>query len=107
MNNKTNLIIGIVIILTPFSGFPRDIKTFIFIVAGLIIVIYALKRIRLENKKKNHHHRERHKDVFVESKPAKITPPVFEEKFEVGSENIEEVKVESSQNISSDIANNE
>lgn len=83
MNNKTSLIIGIIIILTPFSGFPKDIKTFIFILAGLVIVIVSLKRIRAEHKKRGYHHKEKHKDVFVESRPPKIITKTVENSIEL------------------------
>jgi len=95
MNNKINLILGIVIILTPLSGFPRDFKTFIFLVAGFMIVIYSVKNIRLEHKKKGHH-KERNKEVFVESKPSNASPEAFGKN-----------EIENTPDTSSHIANNE
>ena len=112
MSNKSNIIIGIVAILTPFSGFPRDIKTAVFVLIGLALVIYSLKSVRLENKKKdNYFRKEKHKDVFMESKPSKIASKNIQHKFTSGlksisSEDISDMEV-ATINASSHIADNE
>ncbi len=65
--NKINMLVGIIVLLIPFLGFPTTIKNIIFIICGLIIIYISLKSTRREHKKNNK--RDKTKDSFAESKP--------------------------------------
>lgn len=76
--DKINIILGIIILLTPFSGFPREFKTVILSISALVIIAIALQEIRKEHKKKTSETPP--PDAYVESKPAKS----FDENFQAG-----------------------
>jgi len=64
--DKINVIIGIIILLTTFSGFPREIKTVILSVGAAVIVAIAFQEIRKVQRKKTS---DTTTDAYVESKP--------------------------------------
>lgn len=78
--DKTECVIGILILLVPLSGFPTSIKTIATIILGGVVLWFALgsleKKRRIEREKEE-------KDLatrsFIESHPEeKKEPQVFE-----------------------------
>lgn len=71
--SKWELVMGLLVVLVPMLGLPRDIKTAITITAGAIIVavsLYSLRRETLEKRKLLPP-----SNSFTESRPAANTPP--------------------------------
>lgn len=65
--NRLHTIIGLLLVIIPFTGFTRGFKYGFSVVAGGAILFFAMKSIHQEVMKKQVRHR-RH-DSFVESKP--------------------------------------
>ncbi len=84
--HRTYLIVGILLVLIPFSGFPRDIQKAIFVVCGLGLIVVSLREIR-EIHRSLHKGKVHHHDNFAESKPIrKIVNPFEENRKENGKE---------------------
>ncbi len=64
--NKLLLIVGIIVMLVPLSGFPRDFKNVTLYIAGLIVVTLSVIAIRQDSRQKIE---TKKSDVFEESKP--------------------------------------
>jgi len=62
------LILGILVLILPLSGFSRDSKNLLIYICGVLVVFLSLASIYLNSKysKKNK------SDIFVESKPKEI-----------------------------------
>ena len=60
------LILGVLVLIIPITGFSRDSKNLLIYICGVLIVLLALTSLYLSSKysKKNK------SDVFVESKPS-------------------------------------
>ncbi|MES2059993.1 MAG: hypothetical protein V4438_03105 [Patescibacteria group bacterium] len=70
--NRIHAIIGLLLVLVPFTGLTRGVKYGFMVIAGSIILYFAVYSIHVELKKK---HRRPHKhDSFVESKPMRPEP---------------------------------
>ena len=69
--NRIHAIIGLLLVLVPFTGLTRDVKYGFSVVAGAIILYFAINSIHTELRKK--HRRPSKHDTFVESKPAAQT----------------------------------
>lgn len=65
--NRLHTIIGLLLVIIPFTGFTRGFKYGFSVVAGGAILFFAMKSIHQEIMKKQGRHK-RH-DSFVESKP--------------------------------------
>jgi hypothetical protein len=65
--NRLHTIIGLLLILIPFTGFTRGFKYGFSVVAGGVILFFAMKSIHQEVMKKQHRYK-RH-DSYAESKP--------------------------------------
>lgn len=68
---KVQLIIGIIIILIPLSGFPRGFKTFVLVTSGAFLVYTAVHAVqkgkeKIKKARRISHQREK---TFVEHKP--------------------------------------
>jgi len=67
--NRIHAIVGFVLVIVPFLGFTREFKYGISVVAGAIILYFAINSIHIELRKK--HRRPHRHDTFVEGKPSK------------------------------------
>lgn len=99
--NRIHAIIGLLLVLIPFTGFTREFKYIFSTVAGAVILYFAIDSIHTELRKK--HRRPSRHDTFVESKPPKISPEeifkgkpeeILPERLEMGQEIKEELKQE-------------
>jgi len=69
---STIFALGIVVMLVQFSGFPKSFKDFLYIVSGLIIVIFSVLIRRELNEVLRHLHGDTVKtETFSESAPKK------------------------------------
>ena len=44
--NWTNATIGIILIILPFLGLPQAIKTILFVILGVLVLLFALARMQ-------------------------------------------------------------
>ncbi len=68
--NRLHTIIGLLLVIVPFTDFTRGFKYGVSVISGIIIVYFAMRSIHLEITKKQSRHRKH--DSFVESKPKHI-----------------------------------
>ncbi len=83
--NRIYAIIGSLLVLVPFLGFTREFKYGFSVLAGAIILYFAINSIHIELRKK--HRRPHRYDTFVENKPVAQSPEVI-------SEAVHEVSIE-------------
>ena len=60
------LILGVLVLVIPLTGFSRDSKNLLIYICGALIVILSLTSLYLASK----YSRKNKSDVFVESKPS-------------------------------------
>ena len=87
--NRIHAIIGLLLVLVPFMGFTREFKYGFSVLAGAVLLYFALISIHTELKKKQHRRPHRH-DTFVESKPA--TQPIQEVIIEGMKDSLDDTK---------------
>lgn len=73
--NRIHAIIGLLLVLVPFMGFTREFKYGFMVVAGAVLLYFALTSIHTELNKRKHKRPHRH-DSFVESKPLELQAEV-------------------------------
>jgi hypothetical protein len=71
--NRIHAVVGLLLVLVPFTGFSREFKYGFSVVAGAVILYFAINSIHIELRKKHRKPHNRH-DTFVESKPVPGVP---------------------------------
>ncbi len=69
--NRLHTIIGLLLVIIPFTGFSHGFKYGFSVVAGATILYFAMRSIHDEVMKKHHRHRKH--DSFVENRPKDTT----------------------------------
>ena len=63
------LVLGILILILPLTGFSRDSKNLLIYICGVLIVLLSLTSIYLKSKYRKPKPKS---DIFVESKPEEV-----------------------------------
>ncbi len=64
--DRIYLILGILVLILPVTGFSRDLKNLLIYVCGILIFFLSLASIYLNSK----YNKKTKSDIFVESKPS-------------------------------------
>ena len=93
--NRIHAILGFLLVIIPFTGFTRGFKYGVSVLAGAVILYFAMRSIHEEIMKRHGKHK-RH-NAFVENKPKNTTrfEPKAEKSIESTTSESDEVKTES------------